>query len=292
MKIINSNTTYRKGLKYCNIQTVIIMKKKELSIKEKEREEIRNKAQQKGKEEFKKLQNKFAIKFLELINQKKEDNIEYELISAHLGITSQSLTNYLRGDRFPQMEQLILMKDYLGVDFNTLLPSLPTEEKIIRNKKSGDLISLGLSNKAVDNLEKIISYSNSWGFDEQTHSINPILFALNKLLENGEDILYIIGDYLLFPNINDCNIQQKDETNKSNLENEDIYIKLYQYKIMKALEEFINNFRNTKEHRVSVENRKSRVEEIIFKSQKLDDYYNNTDEKLKKEIEQINKQEQ
>lgn len=262
-------------------------KTKELNVKKKEREEIRTKSQQKGKDEFKKLQVKFQNKFLELINNKKDDGEEYELISAHLGITSQSLTNYCKGERFPQMEQLILMKEYFGVDYNTLLPSLPIEENTTQKKKFGDLTSIGLSKKAISNLENIISYSNAWGFDEQTHTINPIMFAINKLLESGENLLYIIGDYLLFPNIDDKN---NNQDTKSSLEYEDVYTKLYQYKIMKALDDFINDFRNTKEHRTSIEHRKDRVERIMLKSQEIDTYYDEMEEKMRKEIEIINNQ--
>ncbi|MDD2391562.1 MAG: hypothetical protein PHU94_01315 [Bacilli bacterium] len=264
---------------------------KSVNKKEEERNKIRVNAQKRGEEEFKKFKTKFASKFLELVVEKKDENMEYELIAANLGITSQSLSNYCKGDRFPQMEQLILMKDFFNADYNTLLPSFPMEEKNIKNKKRGDLTSLGLSSKAIKNLEKIINYSNAWGFDEQSHIINPIIFAINKLLEDGNELLYLIGDYLLFPDLTDIKSIQADNNNISNLEDEDIYTRLYQYKVMKALEEFIINFRNTKEHRISVEHRKSRVEDIIFKKHHLNEYQNYIDEKLQKEIELIQNQE-
>jgi transcriptional regulator with XRE-family HTH domain len=256
--------------------------------KEKELDIIIENANATAKEKADKIKKEFSRKLYNLAHDRKDiENENFEVMAAKLGISHQTLINYTNNKRFPQLEQLILIKElFEGVDsFDFLLSESPYEV----SDKNGSLTQLGLSGKAVANLKKICKYSNDWGFDEQQEEINPIIFALNYLLENGNELLYLIGDYLLFPKLDNETSNSKDDSNS--FVDEDVYIKLYQYKIVCALERFINDYRYSKKDKNSNNLRSGRFENILFKINSFDNYSKYTDEHLSKELQETYKEE-
>lgn len=248
------------------------MKQEKTPIKQlpkEEKERLIRESREKAQEKINKMKRNFASVIFNLVADKNENEyIQKEVISANLDITPQALANYCDGKRLPQLEQIFLMKEYFNTSYESLLSELPSGEV---NKK-GDLTTVGLTKKAIRNLESIVADSNEWGFDEQQHIVNPMLFAINKLLEDGNDILYLLGDYLLFP----------PYANQTNNDDEDIYTELYKYKIMSALEKFTNNFRDSKEGKNISQHRTKKVEEILSKTVDFNNYSNYIDEELTK----------
>ena len=238
------------------------MDDKKVQIPKKEKERLIKEAYKEAEKKLKKantMKEMFAKNLKQLVDDKKtKENMQQEVMSAYLGITPQALDNYCNGRRFPQIELIFRIKEFFNTSYNYLFSDVPSEIY----DESSNMIELGFSKQSIRNLNTIYSEANDWGFDEQQFIINPKLFALNKLLEYGNDLLFQIGDYLLFPQI------------KENEQDEDLYTTLYQYKIMNALEQFIKEFRSSKEGQEASKHRTAKVNEIL---QKISEFENYTD---------------
>lgn len=235
------------------------MSDKRVQIPRKEKEVLISEAHRIANDKLEKMKSRFGKRFSELVKDKKQnENMQQEIIAAHLKITPQTLDNYCKGKSLPQAEQLFLIKELFDVSYDYLLSDTPTENI----NEDGNLVQLGLSRTALKNFKKMCDEQEEWGFDDRRFVVNPKIFAINKLLEEENDLLFQLGDYLLFPSI-------EDDKSK-----EDLYTTLYQYKIMNALDKFITNFRNSKEGKKVSEDRSLKVIEII---DKIDGFQNYTD---------------
>lgn len=185
----------------------------------------------------------------QLENKRKEENktLTYEELSNFVGITPQAFKSYLGGQKSPKSNKIPKLKEFFNTSYERIFGETESDNKnniVIRE-------DLGLSDKAITNLVQIKQQADKqleeWGEDsQQPQSPNMYLFAINKLLENKE-ILYLIGDFLSNPCIDN---QYLDMDIKEKLSNKQIYIPdddYFSYKIMKMLEQLHNKVGNTKE---------------------------------------------
>ncbi len=182
-------------------------------------------------------------------NKKREQEnnpLTYEEIARFVGITPQAFKSYLKGNKSPKSNKIPKLKEFFSTSYERIFGETESDDKRnITIRKD-----LGLSDKAIENLVKLNKLSHNkemWGEDEQEPlAPNMYLFAINKLLENDK-ILFLIGDYLSNPSIDN---EHLDIEIKELLQNEQIYIPnddYYSFKIMKLLEELHNEIGKSQE---------------------------------------------
>ena len=217
----------------------------------------------------------FVKRFKKLIEDKKN---EYELngekitdgsIAKEIGITPQSMVAYTY-NKAPELVQLIKISKYFNVSLEYLTGV--SNNKYFVDYSLGK--EFGLNDAAVSNLKRIHNYATEWGYSEKDP--NLVLFAINSFLGSDLKLLYLIGDYLSLPSINN---QHLEDTTKKYIEDKKLYLpdlELYNYKIFKSLEKMANDIRETEEVAIMLNAKANKIENKELEQQQKDfeEYYN------------------
>lgn len=150
-----------------------------------EEEKLKEEREKLFKERMEKEVKLFSKRMVELRKTKaKEDGrkITPAIASDEIGIHVNALNNY-EYDRFPQVEQLIKIKEYYKVPFDYLLgvsKLLNTDEKYQAVHEF-----TGLSDEAIENLKEIVTLDKEAMEECSNISVfRDVLDILNLLLEN------------------------------------------------------------------------------------------------------------
>lgn len=135
----------------------------------------------------------FSQRILELRKKKK---LTQEKMAAELGITRQSLSNYEKGERIPDIEILRVICEKMDCSPNYLLGFQDT----IKDCDHSITEETGLSELAVNNLRQIKRFAKITSRILETAYFEWILNLLNEIIEelkpgeeDGIDILDLIG---------------------------------------------------------------------------------------------------
>lgn len=108
-------------------------------------------------------------------------NINQKDITNFLGISQQSISQYYRGETFPEIQNLRLITDKLGVNYDTLLDPLHLKQNFEKDEIYRDI---GLIPKTINHLRKL-KKANPYLFEDITQLLNIII--LNTTFEYNED---------------------------------------------------------------------------------------------------------
>lgn len=160
------------------------MKNKEEKEKTEE-EKLKEERERLFKERMKNEAKSFGERLVKLRKAKEKETgkkITPAIASNDIGIHVNALNNY-EYDRFPQVEQLIKIKEYYKVSFDYLLgvsKLLNTDEKYQAVHEF-----TGLSDEAIENLKEIVTLDREATEENSNISVfRDVLDILNLLLEN------------------------------------------------------------------------------------------------------------
>ena len=138
---------------------------------------------------------------MSIINEKFKERLNYLNVNSKISppdkIKKDTFNKYLRGERFPNAENLEIIKEHYHVSYSYLFGEVDNDD-LVRTKES---IMLGLDKDIIEKLNKIQRVDTK-------NLRNNKNYAINTFLRNID--FKVLGNLLSFPSYKNKNISSKE----------------------------------------------------------------------------------